>query len=99
MSLIADGPRTVLDIGTGTGAVARPLAPLVERVHAVDWSAAMIEEGRQLPGGDHPNLIWSVGPAETVALAPPYGLVTAVPACTGWTGTWCLPGLPRRWRL
>jgi len=57
--------------------LARPLAPLVDRIHAVDWSAAMIEGGRRLPGGDHPNLIWTVGAAETVALVPPYGLVTA----------------------
>ena len=77
VSLISDEPRAVLDLGCGTGFVARPLAPLVDRVDAVDVSAAMIEEGRALPGGDHPGLTWLVGPAESVTLNPPYALVTA----------------------
>ena len=75
--LITDEARTVLDLGCGTGFVARPLAPLVDRVDAVDISAAMIEEGRRLPGGDHPRLRWMVGRAEDVALHSPYALVTA----------------------
>ena len=44
--LIQDEPRIVLDMGCGTGDVARPLAALVERVDAVDPSAAMLEVGR-----------------------------------------------------
>lgn len=75
--LIVDERRTVLDLGCGTGFVARPLAPLVDRVDAVDVSAAMIEEGRRLPGGDHPRLDWIVGRAENATLRPPYALVTA----------------------
>jgi SAM-dependent methyltransferase len=75
--LIKDSPRTVLDLGCGTGFVARPLAPLVDRVDAVDIAAAMIEEGRRLPGGDHPHLQWIVGRAEDAPLRPPYALVTA----------------------
>jgi SAM-dependent methyltransferase len=67
----------VLDLGCGDGFVARPLAPLVERVDAVDISAAMVEVGRRRPGGGHPNLRWIIGPAETAPLAPPYALVTA----------------------
>lgn len=55
-SLIRGTPRIVLDIGCGTGDVARPLAPLVERVDAVDQSAAMIEIGRSREGGDRPNI-------------------------------------------
>ena len=39
--LIADLPRTVLDIGAGEGALARPLASRVDHVDAVDASAAM----------------------------------------------------------
>lgn len=75
--LIADEPRTVLDLGCGTGFVARPLALLVDRVDAVDASAAMIEQGKRLSGGDHPHLHWIVGRAEDVALQPPYALITA----------------------
>lgn len=74
---VTDTPRTVLDIGCGTGFLARPLAPLVDRLDALDASAAMIEEGRRLPGGDHPRLRWMVGRVETAPLDPPYALVTA----------------------
>ena len=70
-------PRAVLDAGCGTGFVARPLAPLVERVDAVDFSGAAIREGRRLPGGDHPRLRWIEGPIESVAVDPPYCLITA----------------------
>ncbi len=70
-------PRTVLDAGCGTGFVARPLAPLVDRVDAVDFSAAAIREGRRLPGGDHPGLRWIEGPIEMAAVDPPYCLITA----------------------
>lgn len=75
--LIVDEPRNVLDIGCGTGFMARPLAPLVDRIDAVDVSAAMIEEGRRLPGGDHPRLRWIVGRVEDAPLDPPYALATA----------------------
>ena len=76
VSLIIDEPRAVLDIGCGTGNLARPLAPLVDRVDAVDCSAAMIEEGKRLPGGQDPKLTWILGRVEDVALRPPYALVT-----------------------
>lgn len=75
--LITDQPRVVLDLGAGDGAIARTLAPRVERVDALDISAAMVEAGRTRPGGDHPNIRWIVGPAETTELHGPYALVTA----------------------
>ncbi|MGH2560279.1 MAG: class I SAM-dependent methyltransferase, partial [Thermomicrobiales bacterium] len=75
--LIADEPRVVLDIGTGPGAIARELAARVERVDAVDPSRGMIEQGRALPGGDRPNLVWIEGYAEDAPLNPPYALITA----------------------
>ena len=37
----------------------------------------MIEEGKTLPNGDHPQLRWMVGSAEEALLEPPYDLVTA----------------------
>jgi SAM-dependent methyltransferase len=76
-SLIADTPRLVLDVGCGTGYIARPLVNLVDRVDALDVSSAMIDEGRRLPNGDHPHLTWIVGRAEDAPLDPPYALITA----------------------
>jgi trans-aconitate methyltransferase len=75
--LISEQPGTVLDLGAGEGALARPLAGLVDRVDAVDISAAMVAAGRRRPGGDQPNLHWIVGAAETAPLGGPYALVTA----------------------
>jgi SAM-dependent methyltransferase len=70
--LITDTPTTVLDLGAGEGALARPLAARVDQVDAVDISAAMIEEGRRRPGGGAANLRWIVGAAETAPLGGPY---------------------------
>jgi SAM-dependent methyltransferase len=75
--LITDEPRTVLDVGTGTGDIARRLADVARRVDAVDFSQFMIERGKQLLNGDHPHLHWIYGKVEEVPLAPPYALITA----------------------
>ena len=75
--LIVDEPHAVLDVGCGTGNVARPLAEYVERVDAVDMSFPMLERARTLPGGDSPKIRWLHGRAEDVELQPPYALVTA----------------------
>jgi SAM-dependent methyltransferase len=75
--IITDRPRRVLDIGAGEGALARPLAERVDHVDAVDISAAMVQAGRDRPGGRRPNLRWIVGGAETVELEGRYALVTA----------------------
>lgn len=75
--LLGDGPRAVLDIGCGTGDIARRLAAIVERVDAVDFSREMVARGKQLPGGDDTRLSWVVGRVEEAPLRPPYGLVTA----------------------
>ncbi|WP_328999121.1 class I SAM-dependent methyltransferase [Kribbella sp. NBC_00709] len=77
VALIADEPRRVLDIGAGEGAIARPLAPRVEQVDAIDFSQSMVDAGRQRPGGDHPNISWQVSAIETAELDGPYALVTA----------------------
>jgi SAM-dependent methyltransferase len=73
--LIATAPCTALDVGCGRGEIARLLAPLVDRVDAVDPSKAMVAAGRREPGGDAPNLRWIVGRAEDAPLAPPYSLI------------------------
>ncbi|HEY7832720.1 MAG TPA: methyltransferase domain-containing protein [Ktedonobacterales bacterium] len=78
-SLIHDTPRVVLDVGTGTGDLARPLAARADlaRVDALDPSATMLAKARGLPGGDSPRLRWIAGTAEDAPLDPPYALVTA----------------------
>jgi trans-aconitate methyltransferase len=70
-------PRIVLDAGCGTGAIARHLAALVDRVDAVDISSAMISAGQALPGGNRANLHWITAPIETAPLHGPYGLIVA----------------------
>jgi ubiquinone/menaquinone biosynthesis C-methylase UbiE len=77
VTLVTDEPCTILDVGCGTGDLARRLVNQVERVDAVDFSLPMIEKGRMLPGGDHPRLNWIYGQIENVALQPPYALITA----------------------
>jgi SAM-dependent methyltransferase len=76
-SLIVDSPRRVLDIGCGTGDTCRALASRVDHVDAVDFSAAMITRGKELPGGASPNITWIEGAVEGVVLAGPYALITA----------------------
>jgi ubiquinone/menaquinone biosynthesis C-methylase UbiE len=76
-ALIVDEPRAVLDVGCGTGNIARPLAASVDRVDAVDLSLPMLERARTLPGGDSPKIRWLHGRAEEVELEPPYALVAA----------------------
>jgi trans-aconitate methyltransferase len=74
--LISDQPRVVLDVGTGTGDLARELVQRVDRIDAVDLSETMIEKGKQLPGGDHPKLNWIHSALENASLNPPYALIT-----------------------
>jgi len=70
-------PRHVLDVGCGTGYIARYFVDRAERLDAVDCSWPMIEQGKALPNGDHPRLRWLYGHVEDIALDPPYSLVTA----------------------
>jgi ubiquinone/menaquinone biosynthesis C-methylase UbiE len=77
VTLVTDEPRFILDVGCGTGDLARRLVNRVERVDAVDLSSPMIDKGKTLPGGDHPSLNWIYGRVEDVTLQPPYALITA----------------------
>jgi SAM-dependent methyltransferase len=81
-------PGRVLDAGAGTGALARWMTAFAERVDAVEPSAAMIEEGRRLPGGSDRRIRWIAGRAEDAPLDPPYGLITC-----GASLHWMDPGL------
>jgi ubiquinone/menaquinone biosynthesis C-methylase UbiE len=54
------GDERVLDAGTGTGAVAFAIAPLVREVVAVDLVPEMLAEARRR-GGDFPNVTFVEG--------------------------------------
>jgi SAM-dependent methyltransferase len=72
-------PHAVLDVGTGTGEIARRLAARTDhiaQVDALDLSPAMLARGKTLPGGDAPTLRWIQGAAEAAPLNPPYALIT-----------------------
>lgn len=73
--LLGGGKGRVLDVGCGTGAIARGIAPLAGAVDAVDFAAPMIEAARSLPGGDRGNITWKLGRIEEVELDPPYSLI------------------------
>jgi SAM-dependent methyltransferase len=75
--LIRDTPAVVLDVGCGTGELARRLSHYAQRIDAVDFSAPMLEVARRLPSGDAPNIRWTLGAVEDVPLDAPYALVTA----------------------
>lgn len=76
-ALAIDEPRRVLDLGCGTGFIARPLAPLVDRVDAVDASMAMIEAGMRQPGGDDRRINWIHERAEDITTDKSYSLIVA----------------------
>ena len=65
----------VLELGCGTGELARRLAPRVTSVEAVDPSAAMIVAGRAERGGNAANLAWTTSTAEAYAYASCYALM------------------------
>jgi SAM-dependent methyltransferase len=73
----AVGPEVrALDVGTGTGSLARLLAPHVRSVVGTDPAAALLEEARAL--GAPPNLTYEVGVAERTGFeAESFDLVTA----------------------
>lgn len=77
LELVVDEPRAILDVGCGTGDLARWLVSEAQHVDAVDFSQAMLDKGKALSGGDHPHLNWMYGRVEDVALQPPYALITA----------------------
>ncbi len=61
------GDEHVLDLGTGTGALAFALAPFVADVLAVDNAPALLEEGRRR-GGAFPNVSFVEGDATNLDL-------------------------------
>lgn len=75
-------PNTeILDIGTGTGDIARNFAKLGCKVTAIDPSVAMIEQAKQLDGNCNLQINYRVGTAEDIQLpSHHFDAVTAVQA-------------------
>jgi len=65
----------VADIGTGTGFVARSLAPLVRKVYGIDESPEMLAVARRNLA-PFPNIEWITAPGQTLPL--PDGSLDAV---------------------
>lgn len=89
--LIAGRPRRVLDVGCGTGSIARFLAPLVDAVEAVDFSAPMIETARSLLGGKSRKISWSVCPIEDYQMRPSYSLIVGGQSLHWVNWNWVFP--------
>lgn len=77
LTLLGESRGRVLDVGCGTGKIARSLVNHVDGIDAVDFSQEMIRVGKSLSNGDHPNLRWISGRVEDVQLYSPYCMVTA----------------------
>jgi SAM-dependent methyltransferase len=75
--LIAKKPGRVLDVGCGTGNIARYLIKYVDFIDAVDFSENMISVGKLLPEGDNPNINWICSSVEKAPLSYQYDLITA----------------------
>lgn len=60
-------PRRVLEIGCGTGLVARAMARAGHRVTAIDPAAAMLDVGRRAPFGE--KVVWLQGTAQNFSVA------------------------------
>ena len=77
LNLLGESQGKILDVGCGTGKIARALVNHIDSVDAVDFSQEMLRVGKALVNGDHPNLRWINGPVETVELYPLYDMIAA----------------------
>ena len=67
----------ILDLGCGTGELARRLAPHAEAITAIDQSERMVIEAQALRGGNAPNITWIVGRVEDGLLSGPFSCALA----------------------
>ena len=98
VKLLSNPSGRVLDVGCGTGFIARNLAQLVGQVDALDISETMIAEGKLLPEGNSPNLNWIVGKAEDCLPNPPYSLITAGESLHWMDWEVVMPAFGRLWK-
>jgi SAM-dependent methyltransferase len=77
LDLVPPRSGAVLELGCGTGEIARALAGHVDRIDAVDISARMLARARTMPGGDRANIRWIEGQTEDAPLNGPYALAVA----------------------
>ncbi len=95
-------PRAVLDLGCGSGDIARALAERAGRIDAVDPAAGMLELGQRRPGGSSPRIRWIRSSAEDFAPADRYDLIVAAESMhwMEWSvvmpriASWLRPGAP-----
>lgn len=73
LNLANPEPIDILEIGSGTGMVARAMAEAGHRVTAIDPAAAMLEEGRKSPFGD--RIRWLQGLAQDFSVEDRFDLV------------------------
>ena len=75
---VSPGRSGLLDIGCGTGKIARGLARVFDRVTGIDASIEMLRVGAKLAGDEAQNLTWVHDLAETASLeGAPFDLVVA----------------------
>lgn len=72
----APSVQRLLDLGSGEGKIARPMARVFEQVVAVDPSAKMIDLGKSLENGQAPNLTWVEATAEDAPLSGLFDVVS-----------------------
>jgi SAM-dependent methyltransferase len=96
--LLAKGPRTVLDLGCGTGDAALGIAPHADHVDAVDPSPAMLRVARARPGADDPRLRFILSSAETFRPETRYSLIVAAESLHWTQWELVLPSLARALR-
>ncbi|MFF5370624.1 class I SAM-dependent methyltransferase [Streptomyces sp. NPDC013187] len=81
---IAFPGKDVLDIGTGTGALARLFAQAGARVTGVDPAAPLLEQARELDGEAGVHTDYRVGTAESTGLPDASYDVVAAGQCWHW---------------
>jgi len=68
LAQLAPSHRHLLDLGCGTGKIARGLSGEFARVSALDASSAMLRVGQALDKGNSSNIEWINGPAESTEI-------------------------------